>query len=270
MRTTLDELIEKLQAHQMNRLDKIADRLSIIRRTLTMSVVAGQIQKAQKSAQEATELLDQEKEAYKEILADLQSFDFEKYIDAYFDAAFKEACRLADIALSGSFPHYTIAPISVDVLSNVHCVEVNGREIELGRIDALVKAIRDELGALEKNSIPPNEFLARIMRAYDREVESTTGHKSLDRDGLEIPLKSIYDQLIPKKTDRIKYSLRQFSYDIFKLQSAGLRPPDGRKIVFKAGRDKSNAVRIFLPNGREVYYSSVSISKEESETKDGI
>ena len=151
MHTSLDLVIEKLQTSQMDKLDRIADRLSIIRRTLTMSLAAGQIQKAQKSVQDASDLLEQEKDIYKEILSDLRTFDFEKYIDTQFDAAFKEACRAAEIALSGSFHHYYIAPIGIDVLSNVHCLEINGREIELGRVDALVKAVQVELSILEKN-----------------------------------------------------------------------------------------------------------------------
>lgn len=269
MHTNLDELIEKLQTSQMDKLDKIADRLSIVRRTLTMSLAAGQIQKAQKSAQDASDLLEQEKAIYKEILSDLQTFGFEKYIDTQFDAAFKEACQAAGITLCGSFPHYTVAPIGVDVLPNAHCVEINGREIELGRIATLVKAIQDELSALEKNGIPPNEFLTRIVQAYDHAVEESTGHKPSEKYGLEIPLKSIYAQLIPKRTDQFKYSLRNFSYDIYQLQSEGLRALDGRKIVFKAGKNQSNAIRIFLPNGREVYYSSISMVKQEVETKNG-
>jgi hypothetical protein len=193
----------------------------------------------------------------------LQSFDLRAYVAQQFHESLFAECQNAGVQIAGVFPAYTVAsfPIAID-LDRLK-IDLNGKELGIGRARYLAEQIKSEIDSLEKNGYPPEIFISKLASAYDAEVMASTGRNVTEVNGLEVPLTAIYGHFIPGKTERLKYSLRQFSHDIFRMLSAGQPTLEERRITFNMGRDRSHSVRVVLPSGQEVYYGSVSFSKAE-------
>lgn len=263
MENSLDSFLDSIQSVQVAQLKQIQDRISKARSALTRSLVTGEISKITTATEDLIGLSRAEIDVYSQMHAMLQSFDVTSHFAQQFQVSLFAECQNAGVGITGVFPIYAVASFPVVIDLDRRKIDVNGRELEIGRTRYLAEQIKAEVDSLEKNGYPPDVFVSKLAAAYDVEVTASTGRNTDEVNGLEVPLTAIYGYFIPGKTERLKYPLRQFSHDIFRMLSAGQTTVEGRRVIFSMARDRSHSVRVVLPSGQEVYYGSVSFSRAE-------
>lgn len=187
----------------------------------------------------------------------LGSLDSRAYLESGFAEDFSSACAAAGVPLEGRFPNYAVFPFAVRVDNESLSVVVNRTRVGTLRPAVLVATIQAERDRLDRSSFNAEEFLGALFRMWERlNLEQSARHTLNIRQA--VPLKRVYQELLPFRRWRRDYPETFFAFDVQRLLSSGVMEYNGYRCQLERGRSSAGALRLVDRQGQDRLISSVN------------
>ena len=221
---------------------------------------AGEVKALRATLADYLRALETQKEVCDAMLATVSEFDVKEYFasGAYAEQML-EYCRQYRMDVVDEAPTYQMFPSKVTL--NAEDVTLDRKKVTTARPKVLVEKIRANQIKLRKAAFNEKSFAKDLAAAYDLVLLKNPKKKK----GADIPLKTIYNNMVPLARSRKEYDYQSFAFDIARLKESHYTVlEDGRMLDFGSSREAGDPVRYLDENGTEHFIYQLSIRGEAS------
>ncbi|MBQ8095010.1 MAG: hypothetical protein IJ242_15770 [Clostridia bacterium] len=192
----------------------------------------------------------------------VSSFDVEAYLrDGDFTTQMLDYCQQTGVDIIGTAPNFEMFPFKVKISSADRSLTVNNKKSNCVRPRKFVDDVNKAQSKMSKSNFNADKFANELAQAYDMYLL-----KKGKKQGVDAPIKDIYNLLTPTSKIRSFYDVNSFAYDLSRFVEVNKRNSitlsDGRKVQIGTSHEKKVGYRI-LPDGKEEYLFQIRFYTEE-------